>query len=108
MGRSRESRGSGTIAEAARGYRGRNARAPSLKAGVLCTKGASLNDQGAGAPITAPFLRVGKVPAAVPEANTGTPRVVRQTKQNKTNAPSRHRLCPEWRLVDIADRRCGK
>ena len=34
----------------ARGYRGRNARAPPLKAGVLfCTKGASLNDWGAGA-----------------------------------------------------------
>ena len=39
-------------AEAARGYQGRNARAPSLKAGpgvLFCTKGASLNDWGAGA-----------------------------------------------------------
>ena len=34
-GRSRKTRGSGTQAEAARGYRGRNARAPPLKAGVL-------------------------------------------------------------------------
>ena len=58
---------------------GRHTKQPTQKHSS-CTKGSSLNDQGAGRRLR----RLGKYPQRYLDANTGTPRVVSQTKQNKT------------------------
>ena len=54
--------------------------------GCFCTKGSSLNNWGAGAPITALYLRVGMVPAAVPRSQHRHTESCKsnKTKQNKT------------------------
>ena len=82
-------------AEAARGYRGCNARAPPHKAGVFLHQGRLSQRPGSwGADYGAFFCASEWSPQRYLEANSGTPSVLSQTKQNKTKPELL--LCCNW------------